>query len=37
MPLTNATKGSTLDVGRDPESSSDILTKEKLLKFSKCY
>ena len=35
MPLTIVTKGSTLDVGRDPETIFDIPNKEKLLKFSK--
>ena len=31
MPLTIVTKGSSLDIGRDPESTSDIPNKEKLL------
>ena len=36
MPLTVVTKGSTLDIGRDAECTSDIPSKEKLFKFSKC-
>ena len=35
MPLTKVTKDSTSDVGWDPDFTSDIPSKEKLLKFSK--
>ena len=37
MPLAIITKSSTLDVGRGPESASDIPKIEKFFKFSKCY
>ena len=36
MTLTIATKGATVDVGRNSESTSDLPDKEKLLEFSKC-
>ena len=37
MSLAVITKSSTLEVGRPPESASDIPNEEILLKFSKCF